>query len=175
MGRVPFIVSAVGAITFGFGPLAVSSHAQTAKTPSAFSETGQPDHKGWKVYGGTNDNIKYSALDQITPANISTLQVAWRYSSGQASDTNRTDMKTNPIVIDGILYGLNPQLRLFALDAATGKVKWVYDPISVPQKGKNIGRGDFATSTKINRGLAYYKGSATDQRILYAPGGGHAL
>lgn len=84
-------------------------------------------------------------------------------------------MKVNPLIVDGVLYGLNPQLRLFALDAATGKVKWVYDPVEVPVKGKNTGRGDFAGSTKISRGLAYYKGSADDQRIIYAPGGGHAL
>ena len=54
-------------------------------------------------------------------------------------------------------------------------MKWVYDPLQVPVKGKNIGRGDFATSTKISRGLAFYKGSEADQRIIYAPGGGHAL
>ena len=129
----------------------------------------------WPVYGGSNANIKYSPLDQITPANVKRLQVAWRYSSTQASETNTTDMKTNPLIVDGVLYGLNPQLKLFALDAATGREKWVYDPVTVPQKGKNIGRGDFAASTKISRGIAFYRGSDTDQRIIYAPGGGHAL
>src|SRR5437763_902504 len=129
----------------------------------------------WPVYHGSSANIKYSSLDQITGANVRNLREAWRYSSTQASDTNTTDMKTNPLIIDGTLYGLNPQLKLFALDAATGKVKWVYDPVTVPQKGKNIGRGDFAASTKISRGVAFYRGSPTDQRIVYAPGGGHAL
>src|ERR1051325_1334079 len=107
----------------------------------------------WPVYQGSSANTKYSPLDQVTPANVRNLRVAWRYSSSQASDTNTTDMKTNPLIIDGVLYGLNPQLKLFALDAATGKVKWVYDPVTVPQKGKNIGRGDFAASTKISRGI----------------------
>jgi quinoprotein glucose dehydrogenase len=129
----------------------------------------------WPVYQGSSANIKYSTLDQVTPANVRNLRVAWRYSSTQASETNTTDMKTNPLIIDGTLYGLNPQLKLFALEAATGKVKWVYDPFTVPQKGKNIGRGDFAASTKISRGIAFYRGSPTDQRIIYAPGGGHAL
>ena len=101
--------------------------------------------------------------------------MAWTYSSGEASETNKTDMKTNPLIVNGVLYGLNPQLRLFALDAATGNEKWVYDPVHVPLKGKNVGRGDFASSTKISRGVAFYKGSETDQRIIYAPGGGHAL
>ena len=132
-------------------------------------------YKNWGIYGGSSENIKYSALTQITPNNVKNLKVAWVYSSGQASATNTTDMKTNAIVVDGILYGLNPQLRLFALDAATGKEKWVYDPGTVPEKGKNEGRGPFAPSTKISRGVAFYKGSDEDQRILYTPGGGHVL
>lgn len=129
----------------------------------------------WPVYGGSSANIKYSPLTQITPENVKNLQVVWRYSSTQASETNTTDMKTNPLIVDGTLYGLNPELKVFALDAATGRVKWVYDPVTVPQKGQNMGRGDFATSTKISRGVAFYRGSPTDQRIIYAPGGGHAL
>ena len=132
-------------------------------------------YKSWSIYGGSSENIKYSGLTQINTNNVKQLKVAWEYSSGEASATNTTDMKTNAIVVDGVLYGLNPQLRLFALDAATGKEKWVYDPKTVPEKGKNIGRGPFASSTKISRGLAFYKGSAEDQRILYTPGGGHAL
>jgi quinoprotein glucose dehydrogenase len=144
---------------------------------SAASCTSKADekYKDWKVYGGTSENIKYSSLTQVNTDNVKNLQVAWTYSSGQASATNTTDMKTNAIVVDGILYGLNPQLKLFALDAATGKEKWVYDPVTVPEKGKNIGRGPFAYSTKISRGIAFYKGSEDDQRILYTPGGGHAL
>ncbi|HUP13151.1 MAG TPA: hypothetical protein VM187_13080, partial [Niastella sp.] len=132
-------------------------------------------YNSWGVYGGSPENIKYSALNQINTDNVKKLKLAWEYSSGQASATNTTDMKTNAIVVDGVLYGLNPQLRLFALDAATGKEKWVYDPGTVPEKGKNIGRGPFASSTKISRGVAFYRGAADDQRILYTPGGGHVL
>jgi quinoprotein glucose dehydrogenase len=157
------------------GSLLLALSVQTKKVRYPLSKSQQQAYKEWKVYGGGGENIKYSALDQIDTGNVKNLQVAWVYSSGEASSTNRTDMKVNPLIVDGLLYGLNPQLRLFALDAATGKVKWVYDPVQVPLKGKNIGRGDFASSTKISRGIAFYKGSDTDQRIIYAPGGGHAL
>src|SRR5215831_13498574 len=102
--------------------------------PIARSQGPAPVHRtdwaasnDWPVYHGSSANIKYSTLDQVTPANVRNLRVAWRYSSTQASDTNTTDMKSNPLIIGGTLYGLNPQLKLFALDAATGKVKWVYD------------------------------------------------
>jgi quinoprotein glucose dehydrogenase len=166
---------AVAAVVSGTLLSIVVCAAQTRNAGHRVSETKKANHKDWAVYEGGNENIKYSALDQITPANVKNLQVVWRYSSGEASDTNTTDMKTNPLIVDGTLYGLNPQLRLFALDAATGKAKWVYDPVHVPLNGKNIGRGDFVTSTKISRGLAFYTGSDTDRRIIYAPGGGHAL
>jgi quinoprotein glucose dehydrogenase len=155
--------------------LVTGGSAQMKKANHPLSKTEQRVYSEWRVYNGGSENIKYSALDQINAENVGSLRVAWTYSSGQASSTNRTDMKVNPVIVDGTLYGLNPELRLFALDAATGKVKWVYDPLQVPVKGKNIGRGDFATSTKISRGLAFYKGSEADQRIIYAPGGGHAL
>ena len=99
-------------------------------------------YKDWQAYGGSNENIKYSALTEIDTGNVKKLTVAWTYSSSQTSATNTTDMKTNPIVVDGILYGLNPQLKLFALDAATGKEKWVYDPGSVYLcwRGQCLGR-----------------------------------
>ncbi|WP_221391377.1 PQQ-binding-like beta-propeller repeat protein [Dyadobacter sp. NIV53] len=128
----------------------------------------------WTVYGGGSDNIKYSSLAQINTENVGKLKVAWEYSAGEASPTNTTDMKVNPLIINGVFYGLNPQLKLFALEAATGKVKWVYDPVSIPVQGKNTGRGPFGPSTKISRGLTYYR-KGNDQRIFYTPGGGHML
>ena len=155
--------------------LIVCCLSQTGSLRTSLSKAEKETYKEWQIYGGGNENIKYSALEEINTKNVKNLQVAWRYSSGEASATNRTDMKTNAIIVDGILYGLNPQLKLFALDAATGKEKWVYDAVKVPVRGRNIGRGDFAQSTKISRGVSYYKGAENDQRILYTPGGGHML
>jgi quinoprotein glucose dehydrogenase len=169
-------IATLSAVLCAVIPFVLVLTAQTKPArPSAISKGSREASADWPVYNGGDTNTKYSPLDQITPANVKKLRVAWRYSSTQASDSNTTDMKTNPLIVNGTLYGLNPQLKLFALDAATGKEKWVYDPVTVPQKGQNIGRGDFAASTKISRGVAFYKGSATDQRIIYAPGGGHAL
>ena len=155
--------------------LIVSCLDRTGTIRTSLSKAKTEAFKEWQVYGGGNENIKYSALQEINTKNVKNLQVAWRYSSGEASATNKTDMKTNAIIVDGILYGLNPQLKLFALDAATGKEKWLYDPVKIPVRGRNMGRGDFAQSTKISRGVTYYKGAENDQRILYTPGGGHML
>ncbi|MGV3602987.1 MAG: PQQ-binding-like beta-propeller repeat protein [Dyadobacter fermentans] len=139
-----------------------------------FQDSEDP-YSTWEIYGGGSGNIKFSSLSQINTGNVQQLKVAWEYASGQASKTNTTDMKTNPIIVDGVMYGLNPQLKLFALDAATGKEKWVYDPESIPEQGRNSGRGPFGPSTKISRGVTFYDGGKNDRRILYTPGGGHML
>lgn len=138
------------------------------------ADTGS-SYRGWEVYGGTSENIKYSSLTQIDTSNVKNLEVAWRYSTGDADSTNKSDMKVNPIVVDDILYGLSPKLKLFAVDAATGEKIWEFDPVYLPLRGTNMGRGDVAFSTYISRGLAFYKGKEGDHRILYTPGGAHLL
>ena len=73
----------------------------------------------WTNYGGNKANNHYSSLAQIDTSNISTLKKAWEYHTGDADD--KTQIQVNPLIIDGILYGVSPKLKLFALDAATGK------------------------------------------------------
>ena len=89
---------AVAAVVSGTLLSIVVCAAQKRNVGHRLSETKKATHKDWAVYEGSNENIKYSALDQITPANVKNLQVVWRYSSGEASDTNTTDMKTNPLI-----------------------------------------------------------------------------
>ena len=80
----------------------------------------------WPVFGGSTDNTHYSTLSQITPRNVATLQVAWTYETHD--EFKGSEMQTNPVVIDGVLYGTSPKLRIFALDAATGTELWSFDP-----------------------------------------------
>jgi quinoprotein glucose dehydrogenase len=80
----------------------------------------------WPVYGGTTDNTHYSTLDQVTPANVQQLQVAWTYETHD--EFAGSEMQSNPIVVDGVLYATTPKLRVVALDAATGKELWTFDP-----------------------------------------------
>jgi len=63
----------------------------------------------WPVFGGTADNTHYSMLSQISPANVKDLRVAWTYDTRDAF--KGSEMQTNPVVIDGILYGTSPKLR----------------------------------------------------------------
>src|ERR1700730_18142706 len=79
----------------------------------------------WRVNGGT-DNIRFSPLKQITPANVKALQLAWTYDSHDAFKDS--EMQSNPIIVDGILYATTPKLRVVALDAATGHEIWSFEP-----------------------------------------------
>ncbi len=69
----------------------------------------------WPVSSGPY-NIRYTTLSQITPANVSRLQLAWSYDAHDAFKDS--EMQSNPIVVDGILYATTPKLRVIAIDAA---------------------------------------------------------
>lgn len=114
------------------------------------------DHKHWAAYGGGPDHTHYTELDQINRKNVTNLQVAWTYDAGDASEGS--EMECNPIVVDETLYATTPKLRLIALDAATGKLKWSFDP---NQSGWVMGKAR-------SRGVAYWASSdRKDRRILF--------
>lgn len=130
-----------------------------------FSCQEKPDYSGWPTYAGSKDGNRYSSNTQITPENVSQLEVAWTYTSGDKDPDNRSQNQCNPIMVDGILYGTTPQLKLFALDAATGNTKWIFDPASVDTTAKN----DKYAFFKVNRGVVFWKDdSGKDQRIFYS-------
>ncbi|MBL8959576.1 MAG: PQQ-binding-like beta-propeller repeat protein, partial [Gemmatimonadetes bacterium] len=75
-------------------------------------------------------------LDQISPDNVARLQVAWTHDTKDAFEGS--EMQSNPIVIDGVLYAMSPKQRAFALDAATGKELWSFDPTGGKFTGPRI-------------------------------------
>ncbi|OIR07635.1 quinoprotein glucose dehydrogenase [mine drainage metagenome] len=127
--------------------------------------TSSTDDISWKVYGGGKDNIRYSTLTEIDTNNVAQLQKAWEYHSGDAD--KMTQIQVNPIVVDGVLFGTSPKLTLFAVDAATGKEKWVFNPSKVANEGTN-GYGYFQLN--VCRGVTYYDGANGDKRLFYAAG-----
>ena len=66
----------------------------------------------WPMHGGQG-NIRYSSLTQINRANVATLQVAWTYDSQDAF--KGSEMQSNPVVVDGVLYATTPTLKVVAL------------------------------------------------------------
>src|SRR5262245_7769563 len=110
--------------------------AASAATPSVWS------------YGGGPQQIRYSASTQINKANVGQLQVAWTYDTGEVGA-----MQTQPLVAGGMLYGYTPTHKTFALDAATGVVRWTFDSGS---------RG-----SGPNRGVMYWR-SGQEARVFSA-------
>ncbi len=78
----------------------------------------------WPVNGGP-DNIRYSKLKQITPGNVGQLRVAWTWDAHEAFKDS--EMQSNPIVVDGVMYVTTPKMHAVALDARTGKEIWKFD------------------------------------------------
>jgi quinoprotein glucose dehydrogenase len=102
----------------------------------------------WPVYGGNTDNTHYSTLSQITPANVAKLKVAWTYETHD--EFKGSEMQSNPIVVDGVLYATSPKMRVFALDAATGKELWSFDANNGrPPTGRFRYRGVVVTGDRV--------------------------
>jgi quinoprotein glucose dehydrogenase len=107
----------------------------------------------WPVYGGGPENIRYSTLKQIDRGNVRNLKIAWTFDTGDAF--KGSEMQCNPIIVEGVLYATTPKLRVVALDAATGKQIWAFDP--------NL--GSTTTRKNRNRGVTYWR-SGDDRRIF---------
>lgn len=110
----------------------------------AAADTGGGD---WVTHGGTYEEQRFSRLDQINAGNVNRLGLAWSHEF----DTNRGQEAT-PIVVDGTLYTTTAWSKVYAFDAATGALKWSFDP-RVPGA-----RGVSACCDVVNRGVAVYEG-----------------
>jgi len=121
----------------------------------------------WPAYGGSESARRYSPLAQITPANVGKLTRAWLIHTGdlpspQAQGTYGAE--NTPLKVGNSLYVCTPKNIVLALDPATGRQQWRFDP-KVPD--------DAIPYTAACRGVAYYvvPDAAPDQacarRILF--------
>jgi quinoprotein glucose dehydrogenase len=120
-----------------------------------FELIGLDRESDWPSYGHTPSGDRNSPLTQITPGNVSKLEVAWRFHTGEGAPEFKTRAPTalevTPLVFRGTMYLSTPLGRVFAVDPTTGVRRWVYDP----QVDRSIYFGDFA-----NRGVALWLDSA---------------
>jgi quinoprotein glucose dehydrogenase len=86
----------------------------------------------WPAYGRDAGGARYSPLSQINRGNVGRLKPAWTYRTGaeevKAASSNNAAFEATPILVDGLLYLTTPYNRVIALDPATGRERWTYDP-----------------------------------------------
>src|SRR5437660_1014991 len=101
--------------------LAWTGPAGIAQAPSG-GATGE-----WRSYAGDLRNHHYSPLAQITAANFSTLEVAWRFRTDSLGPRPEYKLEGTPLMLNGVLYTTAGTRRaVVALDAATGELKWMH-------------------------------------------------
>lgn len=118
---------------------------------------------GWEVYGGSKEGTRYSSLNQIDTNTVQQLEVAWTYHTGDADPEHFSQIQCNPIVVNGVLYGTTPTLKLFAADAATGAPIWTFNPLD--EAGGDNG---FFIMNNI-RGITYWSDGKAE-RVLFTAG-----
>ena len=139
-GNMPFPEAASSA---GLAPTREVS-AQPADDPAAGD---------WTAWGRSNAGTRYSPLRQITPANVSQLAPAWEFRTGDRP-RRRWGAETTPLKVGDTLYLCSARNQLIALDAATGTLRWRFDPKV---------RDTAIPSTTACRGVAYYEVPAAPQ------------
>ncbi len=82
----------------------------------------QAEPQNWLTYWGGYKSHHFSALDQITPGNVTLLQAKWT-----AQMPGRSILETTPLVSDGTMYTSGQPGQVFALDAKSGLAIWSYE------------------------------------------------
>ncbi len=135
-----------------YGPrawLAVSSFLLAALLPGAAAPAAElPATPQGKVVDGTAQEQQdrqnfYSPLTAINAQTVGRLGFAWSYDLGTVRGQEAT-----PLVVDGVLYTSGYFGIVYALDAASGKEKWRFDPSMKPMSLRH------ACCDTVNRGVA---------------------
>ena len=102
----------------------------------------------WLSYSGGYFSQRYTELAQITPDNVKNLESAWIYQLNSREPTS-TRFEVTPVVVDGVMYIVQPPNDIIALDAVTGRPFWTYSYNPSPQSRPCCGR--------LNRGVAIHE------------------
>jgi quinoprotein glucose dehydrogenase len=92
--------------------------------------------RDWPAWGRDAGATKHSPLATIDRTNVSRLALAWEWRTGERpiADTDSTkaarpgNFQVTPLAINDTLYLSTPFNRVVALDGATGRELWRYDP-----------------------------------------------
>src|SRR3990167_22561 len=114
--------------------------------------------RGWAHYGGDSGGARFSALHDITPANVRSLEIAWTYETGDAQRPpavqEQAAAEATPILVDGRLVFCTPFNEVIALHPASGKELWRHDAkIALDQRPAN---------QFVCRGVAFWRDAGAE-------------
>ncbi len=133
-----------------------------------------PPPGNWAVYASDKASTKSTRLDGITAANFKNLTTAWTWESVDqpilAGDTTLWTgrYEATPLAIDGVLYTTTSLSQAVAIDGATGKTLWTYDPGSWRE-------GPPPNVVFVHRGLTWWKPANGSPRLFYGTGSGYLI
>ena len=146
----------------GLGCLCAAGAVLTTM-PAVQGQTGARNGE-WNRYGGDLGNTRYSPLDQITPANFNSLEIAWRFKTDYLGSRPEFNLESTPLMVGGRLFSVGGTRRaVFALDAKTGEMLWMHSE----QEGA---RGQASPRQLSGRGLSYWT-DGREERIIYVTQG----
>ena len=129
-----------------------------AATSCIADARGLPD-QDWPHYGGDQGGMKYSPLADINTANVAQLKLAWQWNTGEEPlkdfGTSPGVFEATPVVVDGVMYLSTPYNRVVALDPASGRELWAYDPKAYVDGQPPNGMGF------VHRGVAVWRDTRT--------------
>jgi quinohemoprotein ethanol dehydrogenase len=133
-----------------------------AAVDAARLQAADAEPQNWYTGGRDQGGTYYSPLATINAANVKDLGFAWSYDLGSPL----RGQEATPIVVDGIMYTSGTWGYVYAVNAATGREVWRYDPHSDFQAGRN------PCCDLVNRGVAVWQG-----KVYVAAGDGrlHAI
>lgn len=148
--RVPAVLAVIAGVILLFGmrglPATVGGDGPSGPhTPGAGTD--------WQAYGQSPGGLRFAAVDQITPANVGRLKLAWVYRTGDGQRPGEKvspAFQATPLKVGDTLYLCTGRNRVIALDADTGKPRWTFDP-----------KLDMSQTVLLNcRGVSYYEAPA---------------
>jgi quinoprotein glucose dehydrogenase len=123
----------------------------------------------WPNVGNDKGGQRYSGLDQINRENVASLKVAWTYNTGDAGAT--TTIECTPLVVEGLMFVTTVTSKVVALDPATGREVWQFDPYAMPWNNR------IRASGGVNRGVAYWSDGRDngERRVLHGVADGRIV
>lgn len=141
--------------------------------PAVMTSAHADENGDWREYNGDKGGSKYSAAPTVTKETVKKMKVAWRWAmpDNELAQQN-PDLRTwvnegTPLAVNGVLYSSSPMNFVSAIDGATGKTIWTYDPRSYDDGSPpNLGF--------LSRGLTYWE-DGDDKRLFVGTANAHLI